>query len=321
MSFKLNLDAYRINLNKMKQLILIVLTLIMTVKGYGQIDMADSTVQVLGYWDINEKESYKVSQEKYKIKGSDTTSRSYCNYEVDITIVDSTADSYTINWFYHDYDIASDNALSNKISALAEDMTITIMTDELGVFKEVVNWKEVRDNIYKATKIIKKETKDIPNLDKLIKQIENIYSTKTSIESVAIKEIQQFYTYHGAKYKLNEELNANMKSPNLLGGEPFDTDVTLWLDDINVEDNNYIIRMIQTINSEQLTHVTFEYITEMAKTMKVTPPNLDDFPALTNETLSASRIHGTGWLIYSIETKEVSSKGILNVEESIIELQ
>jgi hypothetical protein len=305
----------------MRQLFFIGFALLLIIKTYGQINMNDSTVQVIGYWDKNEKQTYIVTNESYKVKDSDTTSRESYKYAVDITIVDSTADSYTIDWFYHDYDIKADNELIKKLSSIAEDMTVTILTDGLGAFKEVKNWKDIRDFILKGTKMLKKETKDIPNIDKVIKQMEDIYSTKESIEAAAIKEIQQFYTYHGGKYKLGEEISASMKVANLYGGEPFDTEVTLWLDEINTEDNNSIIRMKQIVNSEQLTKTTFDYLTKMSETMKVPGPQWDGFPPLKNETWTSSRIHNAGWVIYSIETQEVSAEGVTNVKENIIELQ
>ena len=79
--------------------------------------------------------------------------------------------------------------------------------------------------------------------------------------------------------------------------------------------------MHQSVNSEQLTKTTFDYLTELSATMKVPGPKWEEFPPLKNETTTASRIHGDGWIIYSIETKEVSAENVLNVDERIIEIQ
>lgn len=304
----------------MKKLQIIGLILLFTFKMYGQINMNDSTAQVIGYWDMNEKHSYVVTQEKIKIKDSDTTSREFYKYEVDITIVDSTSNSYLIDWFYKNYEIQSDNELINKLSSITEDMTIRIRTNELGAFQEVVNWKDVRDYIFTATKLMKKETKKIPNMDSFIKQLEEMYSTKESIELGVVKEMQQYYTFHGAKYELGEEYSGNMKVTNLYGGEPFDTKVTVWLDELNPDDNDFTIRMEQTVDSEQLTNATFDYLTKMAETMKVPAPRKDEIPPLTNDTWTASLIHGTGWIIYSIETKETKAEGVTSIEERILDL-
>jgi hypothetical protein len=283
--------------------------------------MTDSTVKVICYWDLKEKQSYIVKEEKYKVKGSDTTSRESSQYSVDITVVDSTANSYVVDWFYKDYDIKTDNELVKKVMSIAEDMTVKIKTDELGVFQEVLNWEDIRDYMLKATKVFKKETKDIPNMDKFIKQIEGIYGTKASIEAAAIKEIQQFHTFHGAEYKLGQDYYADMKLPNLYGGEPFDTKVTVWLDEINPDDNNYIIRMEQSVDSTQLTNATFDYLTKMSETLKISKPKREEIPTVRNTTWTASRIHGTGWVVFSVETKETKSEEITSIEERTIEIQ
>ena len=305
----------------MKRLQILGLAILLSAGAFGQINMNDSTAQVIGYWDMNEKQSYIVTQEKFKIKDSDTTSREFYKYAVDMTIVDSTANSYVIDWFYKDYEIQSDNEIIQKLASITEDMTVRVRTDELGAFQEVINWKEVRDYILKGTKLLKKETKNIPNMDKFIKQLEGMYSTKESIELGAVKEMQQYYTFHGAKYELGEEYNADMQAANLYGGDPFDMKVTVWLDELNPDDNNFIIRMQQTIDSEQLTKATFDYLVNMAETMKTPAPKKEDIPPLTNDTWTASRIHGSGWIIYSIETKEVKAEGVTNIEERIIEIQ
>lgn len=200
-------------------------------------------------------------------------------------------------------------------------MTVRIRTDELGVFQEVVNWKEIRDYILKATKLLKKETQNIPNLDKIINQVEGMYSSKESIELGAVKEIQQYYTFHGSKYKLGEELSVDMQAANLYGGDPFDMKVTIWLDKLNPDDNNFIIRMKQSVDADQLTNATYDYLVNIAETMKVPAPKKEDIPPLKNENWTASRIHDSGWIIYSIETKEVKAEGVTHIEERIIEIQ
>lgn len=63
---------------------------------FGQINMQDSSVQVVGYWNKNETQSYTITDEKYKVQNGDTTAREFYKFDVDITIIDSTADSYTI---------------------------------------------------------------------------------------------------------------------------------------------------------------------------------------------------------------------------------
>lgn len=288
---------------------------------FGQISVKDSTVQVIGYWANQEIQSYDVSYEKLKIKSKDTISRELIKYEVDIKIIDSTENSYTIEWFYKNYSIDTDNELVRKLTSIANDISVKIKTDELGAFIEIVNWEEVRDYLTKVTETLKNELKDVPNYEKIIANVMSIYSTKESIEANAIKDALQFYQFHGVKYKLGEELEGKLETANNYGGKPFETDVRYSLDEINEIDGNSILRSNQVINSEQLTDATYNYLEKMGTFGDKFPPR-NEFPSLTNETNTASRIHGqSGWIIYSIETKEITAAETTNIEERIIELK
>jgi len=283
--------------------------------------MADSTFQVIGYWDNNEKQSYTITNEKYKIINSDTTSREFLKYDVDITIIDSTANSYTIEWFYRDYSIDTDNQFVKKLLSINEDMKVVIKTDELGTVLEVVNWEELRDYIHSSTAMLKREFETIPKMDAIVNQVDGMFNTKKAIETVAIQEIRQFYKFHGGKYKLGEVINARIQSPNQYGGDPFDTDLTISLDEINPDYNDSVIRMKQAIDSEQLTEATFTYLSSMASTLEASLPKREKFSPLKNQSWMASRIHDSGWIIFTSETKEVSMENTVRIEERIIELQ
>ena len=283
--------------------------------------MSDSTVQVVGYWYVGEMESYDISYETYKVNGTDTTERELTRYEVDVTIKDSTASTYTIEWFYKNYEIQTEDPIVQKIASVAEDIRVLIKTDELGTIIEVVNWEEVRDFMLEATETVKKEFSDVPEIGPILDQMMGIYTSKQAIEGNAIKDAIQFYNYHGAKYTLGEELTGKMYTQNNYGGEPFDTDVRVSLDEINEENDNSVFRMYQTIDSEQLTDATYNYLKDLGGLGAQMPPR-ESFPPLTTETWSASRIHGsTGWIIYSIETREVQAEGTVQVEERIIEIK
>jgi len=296
------------------------LLLIMNCSAICQINPSDSTAQVIAYWNKNEKQNYTVTSDKIRIQDGDTISKEFVRYDVDITVQDSTESGYIINWFYHDYYIETDDELVKKLFSLVEDMNIQIRTDELGTFEEVINWEEIRKYILKGTSMMKNEMKDVPRIDKIISQMEEVYSSPKAIEASAINEILQFYYFHGVQYKHWKEYSYDNKLANLYGGQPFDAKVTFWLDEINDVDNNAVYRMQQVVDSDQLTNETFNYLSNLAETMQAPGPVREEFPDMHNETWMASRIHGSGWVLYSIQTKEVIAENVMQIEECIIEL-
>jgi len=289
---------------------------------FGQINMNDSSAQVVGYWNIGDKESYNVSLQKIKQKNSDTIFNELMTYEIDVTVIDSTENSYSLEWFYYNYKTNSKNEIVKKLTSLTENLKVIIETDEFGTIKGVKNWQEIRDYIKKSVNQIKDNVEDIPNMNKLLKQIEGMYTTKAAIESNAIQDIQQFYSYHGGKYLHGEVLEFSVKLPNIYNpNKPFDAKTTIYLDELNPTVNNFILRSNQEVDPEQLTNTTFEYMKKMSKTLKVKAPEKEDIGTLKNTTTIDSRIHGTGWPIYSILKKTVSTMDATNIEERIIEIK
>jgi hypothetical protein len=302
----------------MKKLLVFGIIILISSNLFSQISIKDSTVQVIGYWSKYDKQSYDVTYEKYKLKNKDTISRELMKYEVDVKIIDSTANSYSIEWFYKNYSINTENELVRKLTSIADDISVKIKTDEYGAFLEVINWEEVRDYLEKVTEKLKVELKDVPNYKEIIANVMSIYSTKESVEANAIKDALQFYKFHGVKYKLGEELTGKLETSNNYGGKPFKTNVQYSLDEINETDGNSILRSNEIINSEELTDATYNYL-KKSGTFGDKFPARNKFPSLTNETNTASRIHGeTGWIIYSIETKTITAEETTNIEERIL---
>ncbi|MEO9964180.1 MAG: hypothetical protein ABJF11_00235 [Reichenbachiella sp.] len=305
----------------MKKTLLLFLSAIAGFNLSAQINMDDSTAQVVGYWSIDDTQSFDVSYEKYRIQNGDTSARDIMKYVVDITIKDSTANSYTIEWFYRDYSSESSNPIVQKLTKLSENLSVLIKTNEYGTILEVINWEEVRDYVQKSTQTLKEELKDMPTGEQIVAQMMATYTTKEAIESNAIKDAQQFYTFHGGAYTLHEEIAAKMQFMNNYGGAPFETDVTLSLDEIDEESSYGIIRMVQEVNSVQLTDATYEYLKKMGTLGNQLPPR-NEFPALTNNIWTTTRFHaGSGWTTYTVETKVVEAEGISNIEERVIQIQ
>ncbi|MBC6993678.1 hypothetical protein QWY85_17035 [Neolewinella lacunae] len=305
----------------MNKLFTLLLTLFATT-AFGQISMEDSTAQVISYWSIGEKQSYSMSFQTIKLQGEDTTENVLMTYDVDITVIDSTENSYLVEWFYKNYKTNSTSEIVKKITALSEDIKVIIETDEFGVMKGVENWKEVSEYMEKSIQPLKDEFQDAPQLEQLFKKLENMYLTKEGIEATAIQDAQQFHTFHGGRYFLGEVLEFPLPVSNMYDqNKPLDSKVTLSLDELNPEDNNFIIRSSQEIDSGQLTEVTYNYLKSLSESMKIPAPTKEDIGQMTNVISTASMLHETGWLIYSIQTKRVEAQGTIHIEERIIEIK
>ena len=101
---------------------------------FAQINMADSTAQVISYWNVGDKQSYDIVTQKLKIEEGDTTSNEIVTYEVNITVLDSTENSYTVEWFYHNYQTNSEVEFMRKCIELSNNLKVIIELDKYGTF-------------------------------------------------------------------------------------------------------------------------------------------------------------------------------------------
>ena len=286
----------------------------------AQINMEDSTVQVIGYWDKNEKQSYQIQEKKATVVNENTTSSQEFSYKVDVQIVDSTAESYTIEWKYFDYKYISGPQELKTILTAYQPTKVLVKTDEMGMFAEIINSAEISAAMTKRLKNLIKKYKSDQYLVSEFTALIDKYASKDAVEQLALSEIQQYYNYHGGRYKLDENLSATVKSPFMNLEEGIDAELNVWLSEINVDDNNYILQMSKILDEEAMKKLMYE---EAKNDPELTPdekPEIHDMPQLKVETWAASRIHNSGWIVYSVQTVEVLFDNEKSTEERTIEL-
>jgi hypothetical protein len=286
----------------------------------AQINMEDTTVQVIGYWDKNEKQSYQIQEKKATVVNEDTTSSQEFSYKVDVQIVDSTAESYTIEWKYFDYKYISGPQELKTILTAYQPTKVLVKTNEMGMFAEIINSAEISAAMTKRLKNLIKKYKSDQYLVSEFTALIDKYASKDAVEQLALSEIQQYYNYHGGRYKLDENLSATVKSPFMNLEEGIDAELNVWLSEINVDDNNYILQMSKILDEEAMKKLMYE---EAKNDPELTPdekPEIHDMPELKVETWAASRIHNSGWIVYSVQTVEVLFDNEKSTEERTIEL-
>ncbi|NRB52025.1 MAG: hypothetical protein HRU41_30410 [Saprospiraceae bacterium] len=211
-----------------------ILLLMLAVTAKGQMNFQDSSVQVISYWNLRDKYEYSVHLQKLKYTKEDTTANETMTYDVEVSVIDSTDNSYTVRWYYKNFKSDAQNPIVQKLAAVSEDIAVDIKLDELGAIAAVENWEEVRDYIVKSIDSMKNDLNLIPGLDKVLQQIAGMYSTKASIEASAIQDVQQFHNFHGGKYLLSEPATGIIKTPNLYNPEKlFDTEISVRLEEFS----------------------------------------------------------------------------------------
>ena len=288
--------------------------------SFSQIDLSDTTAVVIAHWKMNEMQSYKVSSTSNTTEGSKIISSETILYDLSVKVLDSTQVGYILEWTRKNYKVTSDNDFEKTLIRITEDLPFWIRTDEFGSSIQVLNWEDVGNEIKKRAEVIKEANKDFPERIKRINKIIRQSSSKELVEVSMILDAQQFFAFHGAKYKFDERIDLKVKVPNNFGGDPLDANSTLMMDQVNLAQGTFIIRSSQRINPQQLTAVTYDYLSSLNMVGAELPP-FEEFPTITKLNWGGAEIHGnSGWVVYSVETKQTNNDEVVTVEERTIEL-
>lgn len=287
----------------------------------AQINITDSSAQAITYWDKGESHIYTVKKETFRVVGPDTSLNEVSVYEVEITVLDQTDSSYLIRWSYRNGFTNTRDTILHKLLGVSAQPDVIYRTDETGIFKEVVNYEELRDEVKKAAEVLKSTPDLIPGMDSVVDDLIARYSTKEAIESFSMKDIQQYHLFYGVSYSMGEELEVELKLPNVLGGQPYDAVMLINLEEIDDEHAFYVLSALQQVDPQQLENSVLKYLNSVAEKVGGAPAKPEDLRGLKNEVLTVSSIHDSGWLLFSQQTTTVSLGDIVKIERRTIRIK
>ena len=303
----------------MKKALFILSFLLFAATISAQINPADSTVQVVTYWDKKEAHTYNMTYEKIKVKGTDSIVNQKVSYTVDIKVVDSTAKSYTIEWKYRDYVLngADQKRLeetgASKILGLFQGQEVRFKTDENGSFTELLNWREIKKRQEESIKLLVKGAK----LPKEIKNVLDKLNSKETIQNYVLKDVMQFHNFYGIALSLGKPVEQQLDAGTALTG-PLKSETSLFLEEIDFENREYIVKFLQSFEGEDLNKVLgtvlgelFPDLASKADMSKIKLDSMDDY--------YGALMHDTGWPVSSYYERVIRIGENQSVERRTIE--
>lgn len=274
---------------------------------FGKSKTDDTTATVVSKWKKGDTKKLLVKQAKEKITDGKKVKEGSV-FEVNMKVLDKAKDGYTIEWTYHIIDIESDNPLMKSLYRMGEGLKVIYKTDELGVFKELVNWKEMKEFLYKGLDRVGKEFKDNDAVKGILKQFKEMYSTRENIETT-LDDIQLYHTPYGGEYKLNEIITAETQLPNILGGDPFPARLEIEMTVFEPEKKYCKIVTRQELDKEKASKIIFEFLKKIAAQSGKPIPKDTEIPVITIKDTSEHDIDLEGGWVKRAYFKRLMESG------------
>lgn len=261
----------------MKKILIIVVILSITTNLFSQID--STKVAFVSYWSIGDSYNFKVTKINQQWKEDKLTKDQKQEYIANFTVIDSTDNSYTINWSYEN-DLGNTYNIPKELLERFSKYKLTEIkykTSEVGDFLEILNWKEVGeimnsmfDDIIEVLGENDKKKKDALKLAML--PFKQMYSSKQGVEQLVLKELQYFHFPMGLEYDITEPLIYDDELPNMFGGEPIKAKAKLYFEDVDFEESFCIVKQEMSLNPED----TKLLLNQVFKQMKLENKELDE---------------------------------------------
>ncbi len=312
----------------MKHFILSIASILLCLPAFSQINLKDSTVQVVAYWEKGDKYNFSMSSNSYEVIGKDTTWSGKSRDIISCEIIDSTDTGYLIKCVSLDQSnhtqVKEMNDIWEKISKSVKNIPIILKTDIYGMFEGIANFEEYKETLFNNIELIRGETIKIFGTDKAAEKMFNNISEIFKSDSYVYKTIEPFMSllaFHGGKYGIDKEYTSetSVQSP-FEAGKTLDAENIFGIYKFSPETSNTVFYNELVYNKEQLIG------SMMAMMNKVLPPDQQitdtsqageiDFKIFTQVTVHTD----TGWPLFGYNLQRISSPDKTKVKEWEMEI-
>ncbi len=232
---------------------------------------AQKTVSIIADWHKGEKAHFVVE----KIKSQNETTN-MSSFDIYFEVVDSTADGYRIKLIYDN--VLQEDLIPDSLREKAKEVFSTLDLDQIvyyrttptGLFVELENWQELRDqNFNNAKKLMQAMGQDDnESLDEILEVTKKLYEREDMVVGKLYSEIAYIHQFLGYEMKLNKTAKGKSVMPTAFGDVPAQT--TLTVDEFDPETQKCRLTQINAINPKEMKKILNQYFKLLSSSMGVT---------------------------------------------------
>lgn len=311
------------NLNTPKAPVIFLFSLLIfgTVSLRAQNRVTDSSVTCIAFWKKGEVRKLKITHTKSKGSSeTDMRSEDAISYMAQVTILDSTTDGYKIKWKFQQPQIEKPGNIKDGSGVpIFDGMEFVFSTNDGGMFKELENWEQVRENYRNLFLLSVKDTTEA-SFKSMMNKTMAMFSTREQVENSLIKEIQIYHSMYGLEFsRAVVKTTTLLPNPYVPEGLPATTEIEATLS--QVSSAFLTIGMRVQLERDGTTRV----MKEVFKRMGVSENNAELKKAIESMDISERSEYqvrlSDGWVKQALMTRISQNGSIRQAESYVIELE
>ena len=275
--------------------------------------LPDSTVQVVAYWELGDKQKYQVESAKYRIAQGDTTvvekSAEILEFEV-VAADEEKGYRVKVTSLETQYSDPTKEAIEEAMQKQLGSVAYYFEADPHGGFLRALPLEGLEEKqealaqaVWEAVKEKRPEAAQL-NMLPMIRQT----VSPEAVAQAATGVIVPLFMYHGHRFDLDEEFPIEDEIPAVIGSGTMKMTGSFWVDEEMTDDYSVVLRMYKEADQEQLKPLLGSILDNLVQSLATTPEDADEAQAVVNEALRNARmsvddylyeeIHlGSGWPI------------------------
>lgn len=210
----------------------------------------------VAYWANGDTYLFDVYKVKHEYEGDSLRKFDSTYYRASFTVIDSTAEQYTISWKI--IDGYTNRPLSHLEPGSPSDMfhmtgditEVIYKTNEVGAFQELVNGAAIRQQLlalFKAATKQAAEEKKVPldTLSRVMVPMVDVISSDEGIMSLLFKEISEFHSPMGGSFQPEDTLRFENEYPDLVNGGTMPADAVFFFTEVDTTEGYCAYRLTQ----------------------------------------------------------------------------
>ncbi|MHA4810773.1 hypothetical protein ACX0G9_21885 [Flavitalea flava] len=314
--------------NRLRLLLALLPVILISTAARSQKAIKDSSAECLANWKTGEEKIYSIVHTKSTRQSGQEPSAVRFSYEVHVKVVDSTASEYTIQWVYHLTPEMKEELMKQPDPLpIFDGMQVIYTISEVGAYKELFNWEEVRDNyLHMLESSLSQNPSNPPNQDSASKaailQAKKLFQSKEMVEGALIKEILVYHHPYGYSFS-TKDLRVETELSNPFGGRPLPAIQSFRITKLDPQHDRFTLAIRQNIEKGRSKPIFDEVIKKRniknEGELKKLLAEMASFEI--NDSTEYIFIQSSGWISHLLYFRKATQGGITQTDAFTIDLK
>lgn len=180
--------------------------------------ISKNEVSIVGYWSVGDKKSFHLTRTRNRFKNDKKKPTETTTYEYDLqlSILDSTDTSYLMRMTYKNLEIQTNKKSNDNPFTSLDNYSIEYTTDELGAFDSITNLKQLSELVKKQFLASMNERDESDSTQTLMNDLANqVFDNMELLNLFFQEDIVLLHSIYGIQLKLETPIDFELEYPIL----------------------------------------------------------------------------------------------------------